>query len=97
MDPDHPVLGHQTQVLPKVWPSASQLTSFNISDLQAAGTATTRARGTGHVKLPLADTQGREGPYVFKEDDSVTLLCDLCYVKGSAVVQRTVKDDIYSR
>ena len=85
MDPDHPVLCHQTQDLLKVGPqSTSQLKSFkmylsfkqklNTSDLQAAATATTRARGTGHVKSPLADTQGREGPYVFKEDNSVTLL-----------------------
>ena len=85
MNKDHPVLGHQTQDLLKVGPqSTSQLKSFNIylifmqklniSDLQAAATATTRARGTGHVKPPLTDTQGREGPYVFKEDNSVTLL-----------------------
>ena len=47
---------------------------MKISDLQAAATATTRARGTGHVKSPLADTQGQEGPYAFKEDDSVALL-----------------------
>ena len=85
MNKDHPVLGHQTQDLLKVGPqSTSQLKSFkmylsfqqklNISDLQAAATATTRARGAGHVKPPLTDTQGREGPYVFKEDNSVTLL-----------------------
>jgi len=42
--------------------------------LKAAATATTRPRETFHVKPPLADTQGREGPYVFKEDNSVTLL-----------------------
>ena len=47
---------------------------LNISDHQAAATATTRARGAGHVKPPLADTLGQEGPYVFKEDNSVTLL-----------------------
>ena len=85
MNKDHPVLGHQTQDLLKVGPqSTSQLKSFkmylifkqklNTSDLQAAATATTHARGAGHVKPPLADTQGREGPYVFKEDNSVTLL-----------------------
>ena len=79
MVPDYPVLGHQTQDLLKVGPqSTSQLKSFkqklNISDLQAAATATTRPRETFHVKPPLADTQGREGPYVFKEDNSVTLL-----------------------
>merc|ERR1712013_896020 len=42
--------------------------------LKAAATATTRARGAGHVKPPLTETQGREGRYVFKEDDLVTLL-----------------------